>query len=96
MRVSNRAIELETKKYVFSCPENQYIIFSNQSDRFHLLSIYCSRLIKNFASMVIDGLVEQQYVIGLNDNLEEKLFAFLYLVFSKSYPHNNQFGEYHE
>ena len=96
MRVSNREIELETKKYVFSCPENQYIIFSNQSDRFHLLSIYCSRLIKNFASMVIDGLVEQQYVIGLNDNLEEKLFAFLYLVFLKSYPHNNQFGEYHE
>ena len=42
--------------------------------------------------MVIDGLVEQQYVIGLNDNLEEKLFAFLYLVFSKSYQHNNQFG----
>ena len=96
MRVSNRALEIETKKYVFSFPENQYIIFSNQSYRFHLLSIYCSRLIKNFASMVIDGLVEQQYVIGLNDNLEEKLFAFLYLVFLKSYPHNNQFGEYHE
>ena len=96
MRVSNRAIELETKKYVFSCPENQYIIFSNQSDRFHLLSIYCSRLIKNFSSMVIDGLVEQKYVICLNDNLEEKLFAFLYLVFSKSFPFNNQFGEYHE
>ena len=58
------------------------------------------------ASMVIDGSVEQEDAMGLNDDLKEKGFALLCVAYPKSDLHiivgdevednlyNNQFGKY--
>ena len=75
----NIKVELEKKTYVFLCPEDQDIISAAKSNGIDLPSSCCSGVCTSCASMVIDGSVEQEDAMGLNDDLKEKGFALLCL-----------------
>ena len=99
-------IELEKKTYNFSCPEDQDIVSAAQSNGIDLPSSCCSGVCTSCASMVIDGSVEQDNAMGLNDDLKENGFALLCVAYPKSDLHiiigdevennlyDNQFGKY--
>ena len=102
----NIKVELEKKTYVFLCPEDQDIISAAKVNGIDLPSSCCSGVCTSCASMVIDGIVEQEDAMGLNDDLKEKGFALLCVAYPKSDLHiivgdevednlyNNQFGKY--
>ena len=102
----NIKLELEKKTYVFLCPVDQDIISAAKVNGIDLPSSCCSGVCTSCASMVIDGTVEQEDAMGLNDDLKEKGFALLCVAYPKSDLHiivgdevednlyNDQFGKY--
>ena len=102
----NIKLELEKKTYFFLCPEDQDIISAAKVNGIDLPSSCCSGVCTSCASMVIDGTVEQEDAMGLNDDLKEKGFALLCVAYPKSDLHiivgdevednlyNDQFGKY--
>ena len=64
----NIKVELEKKTYVFLCPEDQDIISAAKANGIDLPSSCCSGVCTSCASMVIDGSVEQEDAMGLNDD----------------------------
>ena len=102
----NIKVELEKKTYVFLCPEDQDIISAAKANGIDLPNSCCSGVCTSCASMVIDGSVEQEDAMGLNDDLKEQGFALLCVAYPKSDLHiiigdevednlyNNQFGKY--
>ena len=99
-------VELEEKTYVFPCPEIQEIVSAAKANGIDLPNSCCSGVCTSCASMVIEGTVEQEDAMGLNDDLKEKGFALLCVAYPKSNLHiivgdevednlyNNQFGKY--
>ena len=83
----NIKVELETKMYVFLCPEDQDIISAAKVNGIDLPSSCCSGVCTSCASMVIDGTVEQEDAMGLNDDLKGKGFALLCVAYPKSDLH---------
>ena len=73
----NIKVELEKKTYVFLCPEDQDIVSAAKANGIYLPNSCCSGVCTSCASMVIEGSVEQEDAMGLNDDLEEKGFALL-------------------
>ena len=71
-----------------------------------LPSSYHTGVCKDCASMILEGSIDQEDVMGLNDNLKEKGFALLCVVYPKSDSnivigkeveddlYNDQFGKY--
>ena len=106
MPVYKIKVELDKKTYNFSCPEDQNIVSAAKSNGIDLPSSCCSGVCTSCASLVIDGSVEQEDAMGLNDNLQEKGFALLCVAYPKSDLHivvgdevennlyNDQFGKY--
>ena len=102
----NIKVELEKKTYVFLCPEDQDIVSAARANGIDLPNSCCSGVCTSCASMVIEGSVEQEDAMGLNDDLKEKGFALLCVAYPKSNLHNivgdeveenlynNQFGKY--
>ena len=102
----NIKVELEEKIYVFLCPEDQDIVSAAKVNGIDLPNSCCSGVCTSCASMVIEGSVEQEDAMGLNDDLKEKGFALLCVAYPKSNLHiivgdevednlyNNQFGKY--
>ena len=102
----NIKVELEKKTYDFLCPEDQDIITAAKANGIDLPSSCCSGVCTSCASFVIDGSVEQEDAMGLNDDLREKGFALLCVAYPKSDLHimigdevedklyDNQFGKY--
>ena len=102
----NIRVESEKKTYDFLCPEDQDIITAAKANGIDLPSSCCTGLCTSCASIVIDGAVEQEDAMGLNDDLKEKGFALLCVAYPKSDLHiivgdevednlyNNQFGKY--
>ena len=102
----NIKVELEKKTHVFLCPEDQDIISAAKDNGIDLPSSCCSGVCTSCASMVVDGTVEQEDAMGLNDDLKEKGFALLCVAYPKSDLHiivgdevednlyNDQFGKY--
>ena len=102
----NIKVELEEKTYVFLCPEDQDIVSAAKDNGIDLPNSCCSGVCTSCASMVIEGSVEQEDAMGLNDDLKEKGFALLCVAYPKSNLHiivgdevednlyNNQFGKY--
>tara|TARA_Y100001968_G_C18958940_1_gene526723 strand:- start:142 stop:468 length:327 start_codon:yes stop_codon:yes gene_type:complete len=106
MSAHNIKVELEKKTYVFSCPEDQDIISAAKANGIDLPSSCFSGVCTSCASMIIEGSVEQEDAMGLNDDLRQKSFALLCVAYPKSDLHiiigdevednlyNNQFGKY--
>ena len=102
----NIKVELEEKTYVFLCPEDRDIVSAAKDNGIDLPNSCCSGVCTSCASMVIEGSVEQEDAMGLNDDLKEKGFALLCVAYPKSNLHiivgdevednlyNNQFGKY--
>ena len=102
----NIKIELEKNTYNFLCPADQDIISAAYANGIDLPSSCCSGVCTSCASMVIQGSVEQEDAMGLNDDLKEKGFALLCVAYPRSNLHiiigdevennlyNNQFGKY--
>ena len=102
----NIKVELEKKTYVFICAEDQDIVSAAKDNGIDLPSSCCSGVCTSCASMVIDGSIEQEDAMGINDDLKEKGFALLCVAYPKSDLHiiigdevednlyNNQFGKY--
>ena len=102
----NIKVELNEKIYVFSCSEGQDIVSAAKANGIDLPNSCCSGVCTSCASMIINGSVDQQDAMGLNDDLKEKGYALLCVAYPKSDLHiivgdevednlyNNQFGKY--
>ena len=102
----NIKVELEKKEFIFLCPEDKDIISAARAHGIDLPSSCCSGVCTSCASMVVEGSVEQEDAMGLNDDLKEKGFALLCVAYPKSDLHiivgdevednlySNQFGKY--
>ena len=102
----NIKVKLDEKILNFSCPEDQDIISAAKDNGVDLPSSCCSGVCTSCASMVVEGSVEQDDAMGLNDDLKEKGFALLCVAYPKSdltiligdevedNLYNDQFGKY--
>ena len=106
MLAYNIKVELDKKTYNFLCPEDQDIISAAKANGIDLPSSCCSGVCTSCASLIKDGLVEQDDAMGLNEDLREKGFALLCVAYPRSDLHiiigddvednlyNDQFGKY--
>ena len=102
----NIKVQFDEKTYNFSCPEDQDIISAAKANGIELPSSCCSGVCTSCASMVVDGSIDQEDAMGLNEDLREKGFALLCVAYPKSDLHiligdevednlyNDQFGKY--
>ncbi len=102
----NIKVELNKQTYSFLCSEDQDIITAAKANGIDLPSSCCSGVCTSCASMVIDGSIEQEDAMGLNDDLKEKGFALLCVAYPRSdlniiigdevedNLYNDQFGKY--
>ena len=102
----NIKVQFGEKTYNFPCPEDQDIISAAKANGIELPSSCCSGVCTSCASMVVDGSIDQEDAMGLNEDLREKGFALLCVAYPKSDLHiligdevednlyNDQFGKY--
>ena len=102
----NIEIEFDKKAFNFLCTEDQDIITAAKNSGIDLPSSCCSGVCTSCAAMVINGSVEQEDAMGLNDSLKEKGFTLLCVAYPKSdlriiigdeveeNLYNDQFGKY--
>ena len=106
MQEFNIKVQFDEKTFNFLCPEDQDIISAAKTNGIDLPSSCCSGVCTSCASMILDGSVEQEDAMGLNDELREKGFALLCVSFPRSdlnivigdevedNLYNSQFGKY--
>ena len=102
----NIKVQFGGKTFIFSCPEDQDIISAANMNGIDLPNSCCSGVCTSCASRILEGIVEQEDAMGLNDDLREKGFALLCVAYPKSDLHvvigdqveddlyNDQFGKY--
>ena len=102
----NIKVQFEQKTFSFLCSENQDIISAAKFNGIDLPNSCCSGVCTSCASMVVDGSIDQEDAMGLNEDLREKGFALLCVAYPKSDLHiligdevednlyNDQFGKY--
>ena len=102
----NIKVEIDKKTFNFLCLEDQDIISAAKENGIDLPSSCCSGVCTSCASKIVDGSVEQNDAMGLNEDLQKKGFALLCVAYPKSDLHiivgdeieeslyNNQFGKY--
>ena len=102
----NIKVQFEGKTLSFLCPEDQDVISAAKKNGIDLPNSCCSGVCTSCASIVLEGSVEQEDAMGLNDDLREKGFALLCVAYPKSDLnivigkeveddlYNDQFGKY--
>jgi ferredoxin len=102
----NIKVEFEEKTLSFLCSEDQDVISAAKMNGINLPNSCCSGVCTSCASKILEGSVEQEDAMGLNDDLMEKGFALLCVAYPKSDLHvvigdqveddlyNDQFGKY--
>ncbi len=102
----NIKVQFEQKTLSFLCPEDQDIISAAKMNGIDLPSSCCSGVCTDCASMILEGSVDQEDAMGLNDDLREKGFSLLCVAYPKSdlnivigkeveeNLYNDQFGKY--
>ena len=102
----NIKVEFEQKTFSFTCSEDQDVISAAKMNGVDLPNSCCSGVCTSCASKILQGSVEQEDAMGLNDDLKEKGFALLCVAYPKSDLHvvigeqveddlyNDQFGKY--
>ena len=102
----NIKVEFEEKTLSFLCSEDQDVISAAKMNGINLPNSCCSGVCTSCASMILEGSVEQEDAMGLNDDLMEKGFALLCVAYPRSDLHvaigdqveddlyNDQFGKY--
>ena len=99
-------VQFEQKNFSFSSAEDQDIISAAQINRIDLPSSCCLGVCTDCASMILEGSLDQEDAMGLNNNLREEGFALLCVAYPKSDLdivigkaveddlYNHQFGKY--
>ena len=102
----NIKVQFDEKIFAFTCSGDQDIISAARINGIDLPSSCCSGVCTSCASVIIDGIIEQEDAMGLNDDLKEKGFALLCVAYPKSDLnivigkeveddlYNDQFGKY--
>ena len=102
----NIKVQLEQKTFSFLCSEDQDVISAAKINGIDLPNSFCSDVCTDCASMIIEGSVDQEDAMGLNEDLREKGFSLLCVVYPKSNLnivigkeveddlYNDQFGKY--
>ena len=102
----NIKVKFEQKTLSFLCSEDQDVISAAKMNGIDLPNSCCSGVCTSCASIILEGSVEQEDAMGLNDDLREKGFALLCVAYPKSDLHvvigdqveddlyNDQFGKY--
>ena len=102
----NIKVQFEQETFSFLCSETQDVISAAKMNGIDLPNSCCSGVCTSCSSMILQGSVEQEDAMGLNDDLREKGFALLCVAYPKSDLHviigeqveddlyNNQFGKY--
>ena len=102
----NIKVKFEQKTLSFLCSEDQDIISAARINGIDLPNSCCSGVCTSCASRIIEGYVEQEDAMGLNDDLRKKGFALLCVAYPKSDLnivigkeveddlYNDQFGKY--
>ena len=102
----NIKVEFEKKTFSFFCQDDQDIISAASVNGIDLTNSCCSGVCTSCASRILEGSVEQEDAMGLNDDLREKGFALLCVAYPRSDLHvvigdqveddlyNDQFGKY--
>ena len=102
----NIKVQFEKKTFNFICPEDQDIISAARNNGIELPNSCCAGVCTSCASLIVEGSIDQEDAMGLNDDLREKGFALLCVAFPKSDLHvvigdqveddlyNDQFGKY--
>ena len=102
----NIKVQFEQKTLNFLCSENQDVISAAKINGIDLPNSCCSGVCTSCASIILEGSVEQEDAMGLNDDLRKKGFALLCVAYPMSDLHlvigeqveddlyNNQFGKY--
>ena len=85
MKEYNIKVKFDQKTFEFLCQEDQDIISAAKNNSIDLPSSCCSGVCTSCASLVLDGSIEQEDAMGLNDDLKEKGYALLCV----SYPRSN-------
>ena len=102
----NIKVKFNEETFNFVCPGDQDVNASAKINGIDLPDNCCSGVCKSYASMPMDGSVEKEDAMGLNDDLIEKGFALLCEAHSKldlciligdaveDNLYDNQFGRY--
>ena len=80
----NIKVQYEQNTLSFSCSEDQDIISAAKIKGIVLPSSCCAGVCTDCASMILEGSVDQEDAVGLNDDLREKGFALLCVANPKS------------
>jgi len=104
----NIKVQFEQKNISFLCSEDQDIISAAKMNGIDLPSSCCSGVCTECASLILEGYVDQEDAMGLNDELRDKGFALLCVAYSTSDMnivigkevdddlYNDQFGKYQQ
>ena len=102
----NIQVEYEQETFSVLCSDDQDIISAVKMNAIDLPSRCYSGVCTDCASMILKGSIDQEDVMGFNDDLREKGFALLCAINPKSDLnivigkeveddlHNDQFGKY--
>ena len=102
----NIKVQFEKQTFSFLCSKDQDVISAAKMNGIDLPNSCCSGVCTSCASFLLEGSVEQEDAMGLNDDLKEKGFALLCVAYPKSDLHvvigeqveddlyDNQFGKY--
>ena len=80
----NIKVQFEQKNLSFLCSEDHDIILAAKMNGIYLTSSCCSGVCTDCSSMILEGYVDQEDAMGLNDDLREKGFALLCVAYPKS------------
>ena len=83
----NIKVEFEEKTFDFLCSGDQDVISAAKMNGINLPNSCCSGVCTSCASMILEGSVEQEDAMGLNDDLMGKGFALLCVAYPKSDLH---------
>ena len=102
----NKNVQFEQENFSFLCSEDQDIISAAEMNGLDLPSSCCSGVCTDCASMIMEGSLDQEDVMGLNDDWREKGFSLLCVTYPKADLnivigkededdlYNDQFGKY--
>ena len=102
----NIKVQFEQKTFSFLCSEDQDVISAASINGIDFPNSCFSGVCTSCASRILEGAVEQEDAMGLNDDLREKGFALLCVAYPRSDLHvvigdqveddlyKDQFGKY--
>ena len=80
----NIKVQFEQNTLNYLCSEDQDTFIGAEMNGMDLPSSFCLGVCTDFASMILEGSVDQEDAVGLNDDLKKKGFALLCVAYPKS------------